>query len=195
MTIRLNIDRHNASDFLALAEILGGEFKGESRLNVYSHVLFEAGAEGTAVRHTAPQRRDLFQVRMRLQERLRELGLFRPKPLPHSLKLNNCMADNDGNVLILPDGRLGKCEHYTEDHWFGSLDSPEREETVLAGFKLLREEIEACAECAFYPDCYRLDLCEEAAHCYPEKREEMLLDARQALLSFCQKNESDEESD
>ena len=132
---------------------------------------------------------------MRLQERFRELGFFRPKSLTHTLKLNRCMADNDGSILILPDGHLGKCEHFSDDHWVGHLDSPERNEAVLADFKQLREELDACAECPFYPDCYRLALCEEAIHCYPEEREEMLMDARQGLLSFYQKKQDDEVSD
>ena len=195
VTIRLNIDRHNADDLLALTEILGTEFKGEKRLNVYSHVLFEVGSEDTSVQHTDTQRQELFQVRMRLQERFRELGFFRPKSLTHTLKLNRCMADNDGSILILPDGHLGKCEHFSDDHWFGHLDSPERDEAVFADFKQLRDELDACAECPFYPDCYRLTLCEEAIHCYPEEREEMLLDARQGLLSFYQKKQDDEVSD
>ena len=195
VTIRLNIDRHNADDLLALTEILGAEFKGEKRLNVYSHVLFEAGSEGTTVRHTDAQRKKLFQVRMGLQDRFRELGFFRSKQLSHSLKLNHCMADSDGSVLILPDGRLGKCEHFTDDHWFGNLDSQELDDVVLADFKRLRVEIGACSVCTFYPDCYRLALCEEAVHCYPEERQEMLLDARQSLLSFYQNNQEDDVSD
>lgn len=195
VTIRLNIDRHNADDLLALTEILGAEFKGEKKLNVYSHVLFEVGSEGSAVQHTDSQRQELFQVRMRLQERFRELGFFRPKSLTHTLKLNRCMADNDGSILILPDGHLGKCEHFSDDHWFGHLDSPEQDEAVLADFKQLREELDACAECPFYPDCFRLSLCEEAVHCYPEEREEMQMDARQGLIAFYQKKQDDEVSD
>ncbi|MBR4228773.1 MAG: hypothetical protein IKR72_06685, partial [Bacteroidales bacterium] len=114
--------------------------------------------------------------------------------LPHKLKLNRCMADNDGSVLILPDGRLGKCEHYSDDHWFGHIDSPERDESMLADFKRVWEDIDACAEYPFYPECYRLVLCEEAVHCYPEEREEMLLQAREQLLDFYQKK-CDEVSD
>ncbi len=195
VTLRLNIDHHNADDLLALTEFLGAEFKGKETLNVYSHTLFEAGTEGSTVKHTDSQRQERFQMRMHLQERLRDLGLSRPKSLLHSLKLNRCMADNDGNVLILPDGHLGKCEHYSDDHWFGSLDSPKRDEAVLADFKRVREEIDACARCMFYPDCYRLVLCEESVHCYPEERDEMLLDARQGLLSFYQKKQNDDVSD
>ena len=194
VTVRLNIDRHNADDLFALADILTAEFGGQKLFGVYSHSLFEVGSEESAVSHTDAQRRELFKARMRLQEKLKEGKIALDGKLPHKLKLNRCMADNDGSVLILPDGRLGKCEHYSDDHWFGSLGSPERDESMLADFKRVREEIDACAECPFYPECYRLVLCEEAVHCYPEEREEMLLQAREQLLDFYQKK-CDEVSD
>ena len=189
VSIRLNIDRHNADDLLALADILSEEFKGEKRLSVYSHVLFETGSESSAVLHTDSQRQDLFRVRMQLQEHFREHGLSRSDSLPHALKLNRCMADDDGSVLILPDGHLGKCEHFTDDHWYGTVDSAERNETVLEDFKRVRKELDACALCPFYPDCVRLSLCEEANHCYPEEREEMLQDARRKMMALYAKNE------
>ena len=80
------------------------------------------------------------------------------------------------------------------DEWVGDLESTERDEKKLTEFKRLREEIDACADCPFYPDCFRLTLCEEAAHCHPEEREEKLEETRQSLLSFYQKRK-DEVSD
>ena len=187
VTVRLNIGRHNADDLMALAEKLTAEFGGHKLLGVYSHSLFEAGVEGTAVSHIDTQRRQLFAARMRLQEKLREGKISLKKRLPEKLQLNRCMADNDTSVLILPDGHLGKCEHFTDSHWFAHLDSPERDEAMLADFKRVREEIDACAECPFYPECCRLAMCEETAHCYPEERDEMLLQARENMLNFYQK--------
>ena len=187
VTVRLNIDRHNADDLFALADILTAEFGGQKLFGVYSHSLFEVGPEESSVSHTDAQRRELFEARMRLQVKLKEGKIVLDGKLPHKLKLNRCMADNDGSILILPDGHLGKCEHYSDDHWFGSLNSPERDESMLSDFKRVREEIDACAECPFFPECYRLVLCEEAVHCYPEEREEMLLQAREQLLDFYQK--------
>ncbi len=182
--IRLNIDRHNTDDLPCLADILINEFGGHKLLNVYSHALFETGTDMRVLSSTASQRRELFDARMLLQEKLREGKISLEGNLPDKLKLNRCMADCDTDVVILPDGRLGKCEHYSEDHCFGSIDSPERDETLLAEFKRLREEMEACTDCPLYPDCYRLVLCEEAAHCYPEEREEMLSAIRRNLLNF-----------
>lgn len=184
VTVRLNMDRHNADDLFNLADILTEEFGGQKRFGVYSHVLFEVGSEKTAVPHTELQRQELFDAWMRLQEKLKKGNISLDEKLPHKLKLNRCMADNDASVLILPDGHLGKCEHYSDNHWFGSLDSPERDEAVLSDFKRVREEIDACADCPFYPECIRLVLCEEAIHCYPEEREEMLRQAKEKVLSF-----------
>lgn len=187
VNIRLNIGRHNADDLLDLADVLTHEFGGRKLLGVYSHTLFETGAEMEAV----SEHRDLFDTRMKLQEKLREGKIAQEGSLPDQLKLNRCMADRDDDVIILPDGRLGKCEHYSEDHCFGSIDSPEQDETLLAEFKRLREELDACADCPFYPDCYRLTQCEEAAHCYPEEREEKRLTTLRNLSDFYQKKKDE----
>lgn len=194
VNVRLNIDRHNADDLLVLADVLTKEFGGQKLFCVYSHPLFDAGSDNGSVSHTDSQRRELFDARMRLEEKLRERKIAFEGNLPDTLKLHNCMADSDGQILILPDGHLGKCEHYSDDHWFGHLDAAERDETVLKDFKRLREEIDACADCPFYPDCFRLALCEEAVHCYPEEREEKLLITRMELAGFYQKKK-DEVSD
>lgn len=194
VTVRLNIDRHNADDLFNLADFLVAKFGGDKLFTVYSHSLFDTGMSESAVSHTEDQRRDLFEARMRLQEKLRKGKIAVEPELPNKLKLHRCMADSDTNILVLPDGHLGKCEHYTDSHWFGDLDSSERDETVLEDFKRLREEIEACKDCPFYPDCFRLTLCDEAVHCYPEEREEKLQETRQSLLSFYQKRK-DEVSD
>ena len=184
VNIRLNIDRHNAEDLLVLADVLTDEFGEQKLFRVYSHPLFEAASENAAVFHTDSQRQELFLARMRLQEKLRDGKIAIEGNLPDKLKLHHCMADSDSDIVILPDGHLGKCEHYTDDHWFGHLDYEERDETMREDFKRLREEIDDCTDCPFYPDCYRLALCEEAIHCYPEEREEKLLVARRNLLNF-----------
>ena len=194
VTIRLNIDRHNADDLLLLADVLTHEFGGQKFFDVYSHSLFMENSGDRGVSRSDSQRRALFDARMRLQEKLRAGRIAQDSPLPNQLRLNRCMADHDAEILILPDGHLGKCEHYSDDHWIGHLDTLERDKTLLEDFKKLREEIESCANCPFYPDCYRLTLCEEAAHCYPEEREEELLKTRRSLLNFYRKKR-DEVSD
>ena len=189
VNIRLNIDRHNADDLFLLAEQLGEVFGDNPRLKVYSHSLFEACTPGAAVRHTDAQRKEIFDKQVQLRERLQELGLSRTVRIGHSLRLNRCMADGDDSVVILPDGHIGKCEHFSDSEWFGHVSEPERDESVIRSFKELRPDIEACAECSLYPDCFRLSKCEETVHCYPEEREERLSDIRYYLLSLYRGNE------
>ena len=191
VSIRLNVGRHNADDLLDLADILTHEFGGQKLFGVYSHTLFETGAEMKAGSHMDSRRRELFDARKRLQETLKEGKIAQEGSLPNQLKLYQCMADRNSHAVILPDGRLGKCEHYTEDHCFGSIDAPERDETLLAEFKRLRKELDACADCPFYPDCYRLTLCEESAHCYPEEREEKRLATLRNLSNFYRKKKDE----
>ena len=192
VNVRLNIDRHNADDLFKLADILIAKHGGNKLFTVYSHSLFETGPSESAVSHTDARRRNLFETRMRLQDKLKRGMIAVDHKLPDKLKLHRCMADSDTNILILPDGHLGKCDF--SDEWVGDLESTERDEKKLTEFKRLREEIDACADCPFYPDCFRLTLCEEAAHCHPEEREEKLQETRQSLLSFYQKKK-DEVSD
>lgn len=192
VNVRLNIDRHNADDLFKLADILIAKHGGNKLFTVYSHSLFETGPSESAVSHTDARRRNLFETRMRLQDKLKRGMIAVDHKLPDKLKLHRCMADSDTNILILPDGHLGKCDF--SDEWVGDLESAERDEKMLTEFKRLREEIDACTDCPFYPDCFRLALCDEAAHCYPEEREEKLQETRQSLLSFYQKKK-DEVSD
>lgn len=184
VSIRLNIDRHNADDLFSLAEMLGRDFGGSPLVSVYSHSLFDTCSTGLVLHHSDEQRKMLYDKQVQLRERLREHGLDRPSKLRHSLKLNRCMADNDAAVLILPDGHIGKCEHYSDSEWFAHVAEEDRDETVLASFKELRPELDACAECPAYPDCFRLVKCSETAHCYPEEREEKIAVIRQQMLLY-----------
>lgn len=191
VSVRLNIGRHNADNLLELADILTAEFGGQKRFGVYSHTLFGVSSKELEVSPPDGQRLELFEARMRLQEKLKGGKIAIEGKLPRALKLHRCMADNDASIVILPDGHLGKCEHYSDDHWIGHLASLKRNEKVLADFKRLREEIDACADCPLYPDCFRLALCEVAVHCYPEEREEMLENVRETLLDFYRKKKDE----
>ena len=189
VNIRLNIDRHNADDLFTLAEQLGEVFGGNPLVNVYSHSLFESCGPGASVKHSDSQRKELYDKQVRLRERLTELGLSHPAKISRSVKLNHCMADNDGSVVILPDGHIGKCEHYTDSGWFAHVSDESVDRSVIEGFKELRPEFDFCADCPCYPDCFRLVKCEESAHCYPEEREEKILVIRQQMLNTYRNHE------
>ena len=161
--IRLNVDKHNIGEMAELAELLHQHFGSNEHLSVYSHELFgERTPEDNAT---------LFAQRMQLEQQIAKHGILRIKELPKNIHLNQCMADNDGSVVIAPDGHLGKCEHFIDREFFGHIDSEERNEAILRKFKERRADIEACATCPFYPQCYRLVMCEDDFGCTPETRQ------------------------
>ena len=161
--IRLNVDKHNIGEMAELAELLHQHFGSNEHLSVYSHELFgERTPEDNAT---------LFAQRMQLEQQIAKHDILRIKELPKAIRLNQCMADNDGSVVIAPDGHLGKCEHFIDREFFGHIDSEERDMTIIRKFKERRAEIETCATCPFYPLCYRLVLCEDDFGCTPETRQ------------------------
>ena len=161
--IRLNVDKHNIGEMAELAELLHQHFGSNEHLSVYSHELFgERTPEDNAT---------LFAQRMQLEQQIAKHGILRIKELPKDIHLNQCMADNDGSVVIAPDGHLGKCEHFIDREFFGHIDREERDMTIIRKFKERRAEIEACATCPFYPQCYRLVMCENDFGCTPETRQ------------------------
>ena len=161
--IRLNVDKHNIGEMAELAELLHQHFGTNEHLSVYSHELFGE--------RTPKDNATLFAQRMQLEQQIAKHGILRIKELPKDIHLNQCMADNDGSVVIAPDGHLGKCEHFIDREFFGHIDSEERDMTIIRKFKERRAEIETCATCPFYPQCYRLVMCENDFGCTPETRQ------------------------
>ena len=45
------------------------------------------------------------------------------------------MADRDTSVMILPDGKLGKCEHFLDSHYIGSIYSDGWDFNIVNWFK------------------------------------------------------------
>ena len=92
------------------------------------------------------------------------------------------MADGDSSILIVPNGHIGKCEHYSEDHFVGQIGSEEWDTQMIDDFKETRDEIDACATCFNYPDCIRLKQCEDNPNCYLEEREHKFNKLHQSMI-------------
>ena len=95
--------------------------------------------------------------------------------------MNRCWADDDGSVLIAPDGHLGKCERSIDREFFGHIDSEERDEGILCKFKKGPADIEACATCFYDPQCFHQRMCHERTVCTPEKQKEFLYYTRASM--------------
>ena len=173
VSIRLNVDKHNIGEMAELVELLHQHFGTNEHLTVYSHELFgERAPEDNA---------ELFAQRMQLEQQIAAYGYNPQQELQRDIKLNHCMADNDGSVVIAPDGHLGKCEHYIDSEFFGNLDSEERDKAILRKFKEHSADIEACSTCFYYPQCYRLVMCDDDSGCTLENRKEHQYETMKAM--------------
>ena len=171
--IRLNVDKHNIGEMAELVELLHRRFGTNEHLSVYSHELYsERSPEDNA---------ELFAQRMQLEQQIAACGYNKKRRLQKDIKLNRCMADDNGSVLIAPDGRLGKCEHYFDRELFGHIDSEERNEAILRKFKERPADIEACTTCFFYPQCCRLVMCPSDFGCTPEIQQERLRETMEGM--------------
>ncbi len=168
VSIRLNIDIHNAENLLELADELHREFRSPKGITVYLHMLFEQGNSLSSIKDEQ-KRKFVFSKICDIDSKLKEYG-FSKNELIRKIKTNRCMADNDSSVVIVPSGDIGKCQHYSEDHFIGHLDHQETNQELVDSFRKIRDEINACETCFFYPNCIWLKLCQDMPHCYEEVR-------------------------
>ncbi len=185
VTIRLNIDMYNAENLTELADELHQEFGSNDKLTVYLHMLFEMSDGSVAIKNEQ-ERKAIFEKMKEIEAKLADYGLYEINPLSEGIKINHCMADNDQSVVIDPSGNIGKCEHYSEDHYIGHIESDDCDEAMVERFRECHDEIEACATCFDYPNCIRLKLCGDNAYCYSETRDDKLNKIRQSMLKTYQ---------
>ena len=168
VTIRMNIDMHNADDLERLAEELHERFKDDKHLSAYLHLLFEDNAKRVGACND--DKRRLLMEKMRLiEDKLEGWGLFRRHIYEPMIKTGYCMADNDSSVVIQPDGYITKCEHYTDSHHVGHINQAKQDAEKIAYFKEKGTMVkEFCRQCVKYPDCMFLLSCPNFEECYPE---------------------------
>ena len=171
--IRLNVDKHNIGEMAELVELLHQRFGANEHLSVYSHELFgERTPEDNAF---------LFAQQMQLAHQIARCGYYHIRRLLKDVQQNQCMANNDGSVVIAPDGHLGKCEHFIDREFFGHIDREERDKAIIRKFKERRADSESCATCPFYPQCNRLEMCPTVVMCTPEMRQKGLYKMKESM--------------
>ena len=181
VSIRLNIDMHNAENLSELADELHREFSDSKGISVYMHALFEE-VKGSKAIHDEEKRKFVFDQINDIDTRLKNYGFVRPRSLNRQVKTNHCMADSDQSALIVPNGHIGKCEHYSEDHFVGHIGNEDWDTQMMQEFKSTCGEIKACATCFNYPNCIRLKLCKDNPNCYQEERNHKFIKLRQSMM-------------
>ena len=198
VSIRTNIDMHNADDLERLAEELHERFEGNKHLRAYLHLLFEDNAKRAGA--CDDHKRKLLIEKMRLiEDKLDGWGLLRRHSFEPKIKSGYCMTDNDGSVVIQPDGYITKCEHYTDSQHVGHISRDGFDAEKIAYFKEKGTMVGAfCRQCVKYPDCQFLLSCPNFEECYPEMPQlyehQLKEEMKQMYKAYLEKGAKDEVS-
>jgi radical SAM protein with 4Fe4S-binding SPASM domain len=172
--IRLNVDKHNIGEMADLVELLHQRFGTNEHLSIYSIDLYgERSPENNA---------ELFEQKRQLDQQIAAYACGRNQQrLQKDIVPYFCSVDDDGKVVIAPDGHLSGCQHFIGSKVFGHIDRKERNEAILRKFKERFDDSEDCATCFYYPRCNRLVVCKDCNVCTPEKRQERLYEMKEAM--------------
>ena len=174
VSIRLNVDKHNIGEMAELVELLHQRFGTNEHLSIYSYHLFGE--------RTPEEEAELFAQQTQLAQQIAACGYKRHKRgLQKDIKLNSCIADGSGSVVIVPDGHLSKCDNYLDSNFFGHIDSEEHDKAILRKFKERQADIDACATCFCYPQCIRLVMCVDNFDCTPGNRQYRLSEMKDTM--------------
>jgi len=173
VVVRLNMDEHNKNDLYNLIDELYERFNGKSNFRIYAHLLFE-NSGNLKLDYSSPKHLELAYDYFALEDYILSKGLLIERNISETLKITHCMADNDSCVVILPDGKLSKCEHVLSGETIGSIYNDKLNQEIIASWKQ-QDITESCYNCAVFPDCMRLKKCHSIKPiCYKSEQLDML---------------------
>lgn len=152
VNLRMNMDEYNTEDLKNLSKMLLDKFGDYPNFYMYSNLLFEDSSDKIANR-SAEERHKLINAQIELLKFINSNNRRRRIVINQGNRLSHCMADCNRTIMILPDGKLGKCEHYTEDHFVGDIYSGLTDFKMLNWFKTTRPVEERCEKCELRPSC------------------------------------------
>ena len=157
VSVRMNLDQHNADDLINLADDLINTVGKSQFLSAYSRVLFENEGSKPIARNEDITKA-LFNKQIEINSYLEQLGLTKRSYHLPAVETHHCIADSDDSVVVFPDGKLFRCEHTQMGDEYGCLDQDIIDEE---NFNKYRQTVEPlfCHDCALYPKCILLKEC------------------------------------
>lgn len=157
--IRINMDKHNKDDLFKLVNILDKRFeKYKNLLLVYAWLLYDNRGAVKNIKSDM-ERHELTQNLIELENYIYDRGLGTKRTPENGIVLTACLADNPHSTVVLPDGHLGKCDHYSDGEFWGSIYNEEVDDDIINSWKEKRSPVELCKRCPLVPQCYHLKKC------------------------------------
>lgn len=160
VNIRMNLDTHNYENLKILINELHG-FLGDSKYySMYVHLLFEDSGN-LKLKYNESEKMLRFGQLRELEDIIHGKGLYFRTAFSDKPKIRSCMADDDSSIVILPDGKLCKCEHILYKETVGDIYSDELDYKAVESWKKRIAEFDKCRVCPLYPECIKLEKCIE----------------------------------
>ena len=157
--VRMNMDSHNEEDLYKLADYLQERFGKYENFFYYVHLLFEDSSK-VQLERTDIERHMMIQKFFAFEDYIyKKQNHFPTRTVKKLIQYNQCMADDPTTTSVLPDGKLGKCEHYSDTDFWGSIYDDKIDYTVIEDFKRVKYLGKQCDECNLYPVCMQLIRC------------------------------------
>ena len=175
---RLNMDNRNVDDLNILSDQLLSEFGKYNNFTIYTRLLKDFGHKI----HEFNSIKEALDNYEKLQNKLLASGHGQIHYVQKEYQYNQCMADDDGSITILPDGRIGKCEHESEENLIGSIYDESFDEEMIKSWKD-SIFIEDCNNCFLYPNCILLKKCAWNIDGCDMYRQEALINIKNKILA------------
>ena len=157
ISIRINVGDHNLDDVKKLIDELLLIFGDKKNVGIYLNRLYDnCGGAPDNNEELSKVIKKIIQMTTYLAKHGK--GGSRIK-INKGFKTTQCMADSGGAVMILPDGKLGLCEHYMDDYHIGDIVNGV---TDFENVKKCCEQVDkydTCEKCPLFPTCTKLKIC------------------------------------
>lgn len=161
LRIRMNADLHNIPDLYKLVDYICEKYGHYNNISMYSRLIFENTGFNKSLSQSAKE--DRFLKNLELNTYISKKGMFEMATLDNYLRYNQCMADDPTSIVILPNGKCGRCEHFSDSHFIGDIYGSDFNKSEYAYFRKQRQEIEKCLSCPIRPSCLsRIKNCPDA---------------------------------
>lgn len=157
--IRMNMDAHNEEDLYKLTDYLHDRFGEYKNFFYYVHLLFEDTGK-IQMERSDLERHMMIQKYFAFEDYIRNKQSYFPiRTVKMLMQYHQCMADDPTTTTIMPDGNLGKCEHFSDTDFWGSIYNDKVDQNVIEDFRRVKYLGKQCDDCPLHPMCMQLIRC------------------------------------